>query len=77
MSDYGFTVAWSDKKRGRQSVTVFGYSDPKEAKEAAERHAKDELGWTPPRWWQWRRWSEAARWQYFMGSTDLGGKTFD
>lgn len=42
------------------AVEVNGYSSPREALLAAVTDAK-ELGWTPPKWWQWWRWVEPLR----------------
>ena len=56
---YGQTIEWSHRG-SKLSVTVNGCATPQEALGAAIRNAKL-FGWTPPRWWQWWRWSEPIR----------------
>lgn len=53
---YGATIRWSDSY-GRNEVTVSKCSSREEAWRETEACAR-RSGWTPPRWWQWWRWSD-------------------
>ncbi len=57
MSSYGQTIYWRDLRGVTSAVTVDKCTSPKEATTNAIAFAK-ELGWTPPKWWQFWRWSD-------------------
>ena len=56
MATYGQEIIWNSMA-GQHSVKVEGCDSSEEARTEALRMAK-ESGWTPPRWWQWWRWSD-------------------
>lgn len=56
MTTYGYSIEWTTRS-GRQSVGVDGCSTAIKAYEKTVQFAKD-CGWTPPRWWQFWRWSD-------------------
>jgi hypothetical protein len=60
MPTYGQTITWHEASGNRSSFTVEGCATPQEALSEAIRCAKS-MGWTPPKWWQWWRWSEHIR----------------
>ena len=60
MITYGQVVSWSPSLGIRLSVSVIGFETREDARREAIKQAK-ELGWTPPRWWQWWRRSELVR----------------
>ena len=49
---FGYEIKW-----GGNSCSVSGCSSQEEAKEKCVKFAKD-LGWTPPKWWQFWRWGD-------------------
>lgn len=52
---YGKTIKWSVWGGIKQAA---GFADTSEkAFELALEKAK-QLGWTPPKWWQWWRWGD-------------------
>lgn len=64
MTTHGQTIAWTGggglDGAITQSVSVEGCATREEAFSKAIQFAKD-AGWTPPKWWQWWRWSEPIR----------------
>lgn len=59
MTTYGQQITWRDPI-STVTVEVSGYSSPDAAFAAALDDAKA-AGWTPPKWWQWWRWTESLR----------------
>lgn len=59
MATYGQTIHWTGWDF-ESTVSVQGCSSSEEAFSEAVLTAKA-MGWTPPRWWQWWRWSERVR----------------
>jgi hypothetical protein len=56
MTTYGYSIEWTTWN-GRQRVTVTECSTPQEAyRETLDLAIRS--GWTPPRWWQFWRWSD-------------------
>ena len=52
-------IDWSGWKGEKEAITLTG--DPGEPLESVRKKAVDhatELGWTPPRWWQFWRWAD-------------------
>jgi hypothetical protein len=57
VTTYAQTIEWTNRKGEFCSVTVYDHATPGAARHAAINAAR-ELGWTPPRWWQWWRWKD-------------------
>ena len=57
MLKYGYRVIWTHRKEGRFSYSITNCDSREDARhEALVR--MEELGWTPPKWWQWWRWGD-------------------
>jgi len=54
--DYGQKIIWHDFWRNWQVVHVSG-TNPEHVRKLAIDSAK-EMGWTPPKWWQFWRWDD-------------------
>jgi hypothetical protein len=51
---YSQQIKWTDYNGNHALVGVYDHATPGGARHAAINAAR-ELGWTPPRWWQWWR----------------------
>lgn len=56
-------VVWHPDPRTKVTVRSRWHGDLETARLEAFRMAK-EAGWTPPKWWQWWRWSDVDRHDY-------------
>jgi len=63
---YGQVIEWVDRDGTRTRICVKGRSSAREAFEDAVTAAKD-MGWKPPKWWQFWRWGEPVRRDTFNG----------
>ena len=54
---YSQTVRWTTIREGEQNISVGNSLTLGEAQESAFRWAI-QLGWTPPKWWQFWRWGD-------------------
>lgn len=54
---YGQSIGWHDRSGTFTQIEVDGFHTPEDALEEALTVA-GELGWKPPRWWQWWRWGD-------------------
>jgi hypothetical protein len=57
MISYGQTIRWTDFDGTISRITNSGYDSADEARHEAIERAR-ELGWTPPKWWQFWRWDD-------------------
>ena len=57
---YGQKIEWRGLDGSVSAVEVNECESPQEAIDEAIKSAKA-FGWSPPRWWQWWRWSEPIR----------------
>jgi hypothetical protein len=48
------TIEWTDRDGSSGVLTVSGCNSPAEAWKEVEECARN-MGWTPPKWWQWWR----------------------
>lgn len=55
---YGYVHKWTNKNRGKLSVSGWGFETRSLAEDRLLR-ALELCGYTAPHFWQWWRWSEA------------------
>lgn len=59
MTTYGQTIRWTNFDGSVEEITVSKCASAEEAYDMAIINAQVN-GWTPPRWWQFWRWSDTS-----------------